>query len=82
MTTETIIAISALAYLITGMAFAVMMLMVNGEPSAEDRPLILALVLFWPVFAAVYLPLFAARWIKARRAARREKPKAFEEYEP
>jgi hypothetical protein len=82
MTTETIIAISVLAYFIAGMATAVLVILNHGEPPEEIQWAIMFVVVFWPVVLAAELPIAIARRIEARREARREKPKVFEEYEP
>lgn len=80
MTMLMVIAISVLVYLVVGVAFAVMCILVAGEPDKIETTLLD--VLFWPVVLLVILQLFAARRIKAWREASREKPAAFSEEEP
>lgn len=77
-----IIAISVLAYLVAGIATATMVIMIDGEPRAYERDWVFAAVFFWPIFAAMNIPIYIARWIKSRRAASREKPRVYaEEYD-
>jgi hypothetical protein len=77
-----IIAISVLAYLIAGIAYGVLVVLNEGEPPVKDQWVLLIIALLWPVCAMIDVPIWIARWIRARQAARREKPKVFEEYEP
>lgn len=54
-----------------GIASAVLMLVVHGEPRHGDEPVVVLAVLFWPAFFAYNLPIYLARRI---RAARDRKP--------
>jgi hypothetical protein len=82
MTMSAIVAISVLAYLIVGIANAVLIVLNDGEPEDEKRCVLIVFVLLWPIGMMIDWPVWIARWVKARRAARREKPKVFKEYEP
>jgi ABC-type multidrug transport system permease subunit len=76
-----IVAIWVIAYLIAGIATAVLVILNHGEPLDEVQWLLVFIVLFWPVVLAVELPIGIARRIKVRQAARREKPKVFSDYD-
>jgi predicted neutral ceramidase superfamily lipid hydrolase len=76
-----IIAISTFAYFIAGMATAVLVIIVNGEPRPNNYDQIFINVMFWPIWFVVYVPILVARWIKACRQASREKPRVFSEYD-
>lgn len=79
----TIIEISVLVYIIAGMVTAVVCILAKGDPAADQvAEVILFTVLGWPVVVIVGVPIYAARWIEARREASREKPHVFSEYEP
>jgi lipid-A-disaccharide synthase-like uncharacterized protein len=82
-TTSAIVGISVLAYLVAGIATAALAILNHGEPPAEDVWILMAIGLLWPFFLLIDVPIFAVRWIKSRREARRAKPRAFsEEFDP
>jgi hypothetical protein len=81
MTTAVIITTSVITYLIAGIATAVLAILNWGEPPADMQWMLLFVVLIWPIVLAIELPIFVARLIEARRAARREKPEVFTEYD-
>jgi Zn-dependent protease with chaperone function len=89
MTTGAIVAISVLAYLVAGMATATMVVLIEGEPKPDDQWVVIYVVLLWPFFLLIDLPIcvargigLVARWIKRWRESRCEKPRAFaEDYE-
>jgi hypothetical protein len=75
------IAISVFAYFIAGLATAVLIILVDGEPRPTNYDEVMIAVAFWPIWLAMYAPILMARWIKARQAASREKPPAYAEEE-
>ena len=79
MMTTAIIVISVIAYLIAGIAAAVIAILVDGEPEPGDQAWILCVVMFWPILTMITVPLALARSVKARREASRAKPRAFSE---
>jgi hypothetical protein len=81
MTTAVIITTSVITYIIAGIATAVLVILNHGEPPDDVQWALVFVVVFWPVVLAIELPIGIARRIEARRAARREKPKVFTEYD-
>jgi glucan phosphoethanolaminetransferase (alkaline phosphatase superfamily) len=79
--TAAIVAISVIAYLTVGTATAVMVILDDGEPKGDEQWALLLVILFWWIILPTILPIMIARWIKARQAARHEKPKVFSEYD-
>lgn len=59
-----------LAYLTIGVVTAVLCILEHGEPKDGEEPVVLVILAFWPVVAAVELPLAIARRIRARREAK------------
>lgn len=54
----------SLLYIVSGIATAVLVLIVDDEPKSEDLFLVTIPVLFWPLFLVIYLPVFIARRIR------------------
>ena len=83
-----IITIYILVYIVVGMVSATICILMDGEPGSEGPWIIIAAVLFWPVFMPILLPVYVARWIKwcwskTYWAKSYEKPHAYlEEFEP
>jgi hypothetical protein len=76
-----IVAVSVLAYLVVGIANAVLIVLNDGEPKDESRGILIMCVLLWPIGMMIDWPVWIARRIKARQAARCEKPAVFSEYD-